>query len=141
MSLKTKLIDGDIGTSVKISTLGQLITAPLDFSTPVFHNMTLISTAYNFSEPRTGKKGVITDIIITGDKNIGANGSLIEIYCADSATDTTALVDILSVTLAKNASLVLTGLNWQIAGGVWVNAKMDDNNVGITLAGYYINDI
>lgn len=142
MSLETKIVDGKDGKSVgaKVSSLGQLVTAPLEFSTTYFNNMSVINTAFNFFVPVTNRRIVITDIIISADKNVGVNGALIDIYCASSAASTTIQDEILTVQLSTKTALPITGLNLVIPSGFWINGKTDDNNIFLTLGGYYVDN-
>lgn len=143
MSLNIEIKDGKEGSQyrAKVTELGQIVTAPLAFSKTYYNSLTTINTAFNYMSPKTRQNIVITDIIISGDRNIGANGSLVEIYCATSADTITVEEEILTVPLAKNASLPLTGLNLLIPSGFWVNAKCDDDIVYITIMGYYVDNI
>ena len=72
--------DPATSTQAKVTTRGQLITAPLDFSDPITICITCACTASNFFAPQTGKRLVITDIFIHTDRLAPVAGSLIEIY-------------------------------------------------------------
>ncbi len=139
MSLNAKLVDGKSGQTVKVTSRGQLVTSPLEFSTVVEHPLAVINTAYNFAVPRTRKQGVITDIILSGGKSIGTGGSLVEVYTANSPDSTDVIDSIFTTSLAKSTNIPLTGLNWTYPTGVWLNVKCDDSIVYASLAGYYID--
>jgi hypothetical protein len=139
MSLPTT-ISGENNEKAKVTAAGQLITAPLEYSTISFNTLAVIDTAYTFATPIGGKEGVITDIIIATDRNVGASGSLIEIYLADSPTSTVIASNILTIEMTKNSTMVMNGLNWKFPAGKWLNAKCNDNNVYLTITGYYINE-
>ena len=141
MSIEGYIADGFGGTKnkAKVTTRGQLVVAPLEFSIASSAVMTLTGTAYSLAIPATGKQGVITDIIISGNKDLGVNGSLVEIYLADSITSTTSAGEVLTTQIAKNGSLSLTNLNWIYTAGKWLNAKCDSSTVYVTAAGYYID--
>ena len=141
MSLNIEIKGEGSSNRAKVTKLGQVVTAPLEFSKTYYNSLATINTAFNFMVPKTRQNIVITDIIISGDRNVGTGGSLVEIYCADSATELTVEEEILTVPVAKNASLPLTGLNLVIPSGFWINAKCDDNIVYITIMGYYVDNI
>jgi hypothetical protein len=128
------------GNRVKVSSRGQLVTAPLDYST--LHSVTLAvaGTVYNLALPVSGKQFVITDLILYADKNVGTNDASIEIFGAgDGPTGVNALGSLIELELPKKNSLVLTGLNIVIGKGLWLNATTNDNIVYINIAGYYVD--
>lgn len=143
MALNTHITDGT-GTksSAKVTARGEVITAPISYSTSYFQEMTAINTAYNLVVPKSGYEIVITSIIVNANKGVSStDGALVEIFTADSPTSTTALGDILTVQLIKNARQVLTGLNIKVGSGVWINAVTDDATVFITIAGFHLQEI
>jgi len=70
MSLNTNILDKSTNVSVKVTSRGQLVTSPLEFSDPVFQSLDVDDTAENFFRPMPGKRLVITDIIIQTDRNV-----------------------------------------------------------------------
>jgi hypothetical protein len=140
MSLNVILEDGR-GTSqkAKITPSGQLVVGPVEFSESYYQALDTINTPYNFVEPKTGKRFVITGLIVNGDKNVGTNGSLVEIYEAEAADTLVVSKNILSVQIQKNGVLAVNPLNLITNIGVWINGKMDDDDVYITILGYYID--
>jgi len=139
MGITSKIVDALSGKPAKVTSRGQLVTAPLEFSSTTSIKLEVVDTAYTLSSPKTNKQGVITDIIISGDKNIGTNGSILEIYEATDSTTTTVSKAILTASIAKSGNMVLTNLNWPFSEGVWLSAKCDDDNIYITYGGYYID--
>ena len=138
MSMPIKLHDKKGENIAGVTKLGQVVVAPIEYSIPKYSALTVINTAYNFFPPKTRKEIVITDIIISTNKDVTVNGSLIEIYCANNATSLTVEEEILTTQSAKNTTTVLTGLNWKIPSGFWINAKCASATVYITITGYYI---
>jgi hypothetical protein len=141
MSLPVVIKDGDgiTGAQAKVTSRGQLVVAPLAFSTPQFNEMTATATAYNFFTPKTSQQFIITEIIISTNKNVSVtDGALIEIFTTNAINSATPLDDILTVQLTKNANLPLTGLNIVTDCGVWINAVTDDATVFLTVSGYYV---
>lgn len=141
MSLSVEIEDGRSGTrnKVKVTNRGQLVTAPIDFSTSSFNSMLVNNQAYNFAVPQAGKRFVITDIIVSGDKNVGTSGSEIVIYEATAVDSATVDVNLFQFTITKNTTQSITGLNVITNAGKWINAKMDDNNVNLTILGYSVD--
>lgn len=141
MSLSVELEDGRDGTknTARITPRGQVIVAPLGFSTPEFQELITANTAFNFFGPQPNKKFVMTDVVIGTNKDVTVNGARIEIYTAESATSLTPIKDILIQQIAKNSTLSLTGLNFIIDEGVWINAVTDTTTAFVTIAGYFID--
>jgi len=136
-----KVILGDgLGKSnvAQISNQGELITRPGQFSTSKKQQIT-DSSAVNFFKPIAGKKFIVTGIIINTDRNVGVNGSVIEIYEASSATSTTIDASIISVDLVKNQTNALTPFLIETEEGKFINGKADDFNVNISVLGYFAN--
>ncbi len=135
--LKVQLVDAATGASAKILEAGELVVAPRHFSTPISIKLDLVNTAYNFASAVAGQKYIITDIVMTADKNVTTD-ALVEIY--EGATPTTITVDktIFKMELLKNTSLAMNGLNWEVASGKYLNAKTDDDDIFMTIA-YHIH--
>ena len=136
MAVPSHIVDPHNGLAARVTEFGQLVVSPIAYSVPVEQSLTVINTAYNFIAPEMGHQIVITDIILTADKNVGASGAAAVVYEADAVDTTTVSVGILNVEMLKNTSRDLIGLNFIVPKGKWVNAKTDDNNVQVTI-GYY----
>jgi len=132
------ITDGLCGRTAKVTEYGQVVTAPLDFSDSIPHDLLIINTAYNFFGPRPNKIFIITAMVFSGEKtSVGVNGATVDVYEADSATSTTVEVSKLRVVVPQITPVIMTGLNLKVSTGKWLNAKTDDNNVLVTIMGYY----
>jgi len=141
MSLKTIIQDGQgSGSKARVSKYGQLITAPLDYSTPVTITLDAINTAYNFVVPKSGHKIVITDIFLFANKNVGVGDATVDIYTSDIGPDSLTVKEIILETeMLRQSSRDLIGLNLAVEGeGRWLNAKTDDDDIFCTIAYYYV---
>lgn len=138
MSTPAVIQDANSGNRAIVTRYGQLVTSPVDYSTPVAKTLDVINTAYNFIEPTMDQSIVITDIILTANKNVGAGDATVTIYEADSIDTTTSTKDILNLEMIKQSNLVLTGLNLIITEGFFVNAKTDDDDVFVTIMFYRV---
>lgn len=125
-------------SKVNVTPLGQLVTAPFAYDEVMSDTLTSTGTAYNFFLPKTKARFVLTVALIAADRNIGASGSLVEIYEASTADTTTVDKAIMSVDLIKNTSRDVVGLNLLITQGKYINVKCDDSNIAVTLMGYYV---
>jgi len=141
MVANVSMCDQKTKSSAIITGDGQLVVAPLDFSTPVALSLTSTGTAFNFIEPSQGKKIVITDIIASADNSVSNTSPAdIEIYEAEGPETASVFKSIVRPQLTRGQSMVLTGLNMMVPGGLWVNAKTSDNNVLVTIMFYRANE-
>ena len=138
MAIKVQLV-GRGNRIAEVSDLGQLVTAPLEYSTGKFNDMDAINTAYNFHEPTAGKRFVVTGLIVATNRNVGTNGATIVFYEAVSIDTTTVAKTILQLDMAKNQVLPIFGANFILTEGVFLNGKTDDDDVFATVAGYEVD--
>ncbi len=136
--LATTIADPKTGVKVRVSEFGQLAVAPLAYSEPSFKKLDANNTAFTFVAPQDGHQIIITDIILTANKNVGANDATVDIYEADSELTTVITKSIIELEMIKQSSLALTGLNLLVPPGLWVNAKTDDNDVFVTIMYYRV---
>lgn len=141
MSLNIKLIDSTGSKNgAKVTNRGQLVVSPLDYSTSYQQNLVLVDTAYNYISPLPGKRFVITDIILSANKDVSATvESTITIYESTSSTSTTASRTIYETGLIKLTQQTLVGLNLITTEGTFINGKCTDNSIFSTIMGYYID--
>lgn len=139
MSVDVRIVDNNSGNVATVTPFGQLVTTPVAYSTTAFQDMDVINTAYNLVTPVSGKAIVITGVVANANRNVGNDGANVEIYTADSPTSLTPITTIFFDEIAKNTTLALLPLNIIIeTGGVWLNAKTDDDDVNLTLLYYYV---
>ena len=79
-------ISGDRSSiKVKVTKYGQMVVAPIQYSTPKTVTLDVINTAFNFITPIQGSSIVITDIIVAADKNVSpTEPAVVEVYTANS---------------------------------------------------------
>ncbi len=139
MTTAIGLKDSKTGQMVRVTRFGQLVVSPLDYSDPIARELLVIDTAVNFLTPLAGHSIVITDIIVNTDKDVSPTTPAdIEIYEADAVDSLIAAPSIIRPQLVRADSMVLTGLNFLVPEGKWINAKTTDAGVLITLAFYRV---
>ncbi len=137
MASPVNIKDNDSGTTAKVTKFGQLVVAPIQFSTPVAINLNVIDTAFNFVQPKQNNSIVITDIIVSTDNTVSnVTPAEIEIYSALTAETTTIDAGIVSPRLVRAGNIALNGLNLIIPEGKFINGKTNDINVLITIMFY-----
>lgn len=120
-----------------VSNSGELLTRPFAYSDPKFQDMDVAATAYNFFAPKVGEQLVITDIVAFADRDVTTQTQL-DIYEADSTSSTTIDKQILRLDIAKLTESPHHGLLWLVSEGKFVNAKHDDDDIFLTIAGYFV---
>lgn len=128
---------GGKGFSARISPVGELAVAPIAFSDPIARELTAINVPANFFVPKAGHSLVVTDIILYANRNVGVNDATVLIYEATGSTITASQKTLLRQEMAKQTSLPLNGLNWNVTGGAFLNARTNDSEVFVTIAAYF----
>lgn len=139
MSLHAVIRDSKSGNSALVTEFGQLVVAALDYSMPVERDLDTAGVAVNFIEPRAGHSIVITDVIASANKDVSVTETAdIAIFQADAVDQTTPNPGILSPQLLRGGNLPLTGLNFKVPEGKWVNATTTDAIIKLTIAFYRV---
>ena len=141
MALRSTITDGQSDRTVDISPNGELIVAPIHPNQSVHWKMDVINTAYTFASITSGKRMILQNVLLYGNKNVGATDSTVTIYTADSATSLTPIQTILEFEVPKYGTRDLMNLNLDLGSEVFLNAKTDDNDIFITMMGYYVDDL
>lgn len=142
MSIETTIKDGKGSASrACVTKRNQLVTAPLDFST--FYPVTadVIDTGYNIAPAMAKLQFIITDIVLSANRNVGVNDATVVIYEADSLTETTVAKTVFTQEMVKQTSIAITGLNIIVTEGKWLNVKTNDDDVFVNVAGYYVDAV
>lgn len=121
----------------KVTSRGQLVVAPLSFSDAYSELLDTDNSIVNIVPADSGNQFVITAIIASGNKNVGTDGSFVEIFEADSDGGDSEK-ELFDFIIARNANLPVTPLNLITNEGKWINARCDDDDVYLTICGYYI---
>jgi hypothetical protein len=138
MPVPSHIIDPRTKMKARVSEFGALAVAPLEYSTVYSVKMNATNTAYTLIEPVGNHAIIITDIVMTGSKNVGVSNSLVEIYSAEVSGSLDASAGVFTSEIAKNASQVLNGLNFIIPKGRFLLSKIDDADVYIAIGYYYV---
>jgi len=133
------LQDSATSNQAAITKNGELIVAPLSNNQSAHWKIDTINTAYNYAVPMTGKKMLLQNILVYANKNVGVNDATITVYTSTAINSLTAVSTVLEIELPKYASRDITGLNLELPEGVFLNAKTDDNDVYLTMMGYYFD--
>ena len=121
-----------------ISNNGEVITRPFNYSEFNSQTLNVVDTAFNHVGPKDKFRFVITGVVISGNRDIGVNGSILSIYTASTATSTTALDTPVQVEVPKSTVLPYIQPNVIIAENVFLNSKCDDDVVRVGIFGFFV---
>jgi hypothetical protein len=137
MAVPARIVDGPY--AARVTGLGQLVVAPLAYDETEFRELAVANTAYNFYVPRSGKQFIITGIRAKADRQVSPTQDADVVIYEASAPDTTTVSKVLhQEAMVQGESVALLPLNILVNTGVWVNAKTTDDDIHMTIFGYYI---
>lgn len=139
--IKTSITDGNgTNTQAKVTSRGQLVVSPLDYSTAYNATAGTANTAANLLGPLTSKRFVITSITLYANQNVSnVSDATVDVYEAASSSSTTITKSVLQTNMVRQDRIILTGLNLILTEGVWLNLKTTDDDIYGTVFGYYID--
>lgn len=130
------------GRAAKVTSIGQLVTAPFAYDETVFKELAAANTAYNFYKPKPGEQFVITGVLFRADKQVSSTvDATVVIYEATTDATTTVSKVLIQFAVVQGDIINATGLNLLVSEGRYVNAKTDDDDVHMTIMGYYIDQV
>ena len=138
--LKVQSVDGTgSGKSAKVTSGNEVAIAPVAYDESKFVELGVVNTAYNFYGPLPGKQFIITGIRGKADRQVSATVDADVILYEASSIDSTTVDKVLHrEALIRGESFSLTGIHVKVAPGKWVNAKTSDDDIYMTIFGYYI---
>ena len=132
-------IEGQGGRTPLVSDYGELVVAPISYSSASVQLLDTNDTGVVFIPPISGKRIVITTMIFGTDKDVSATiGSAIEIYESSTGSGETVATSIFQVDLIKQTTLSLVGVNVITSEGTWVMGKASDDDVKVSIYYYYV---
>jgi len=140
MTTPVHILDGaGSKTAVKVSTIGQLTTAPFAFDETVFNELAEDDTAYNFYPAKAGQQFVITGIIAVADKQVSSTVSA-DIVVYEATTEATTVVSkvLIQTAMVQDQIQPFSNLNILVTEGFFINAKTTDDDIHMTVMGYFI---
>lgn len=137
------MIEVEIGkqnNSAEVTNRGELVVGPRFPSKFHTNTTTVANTPVNVIAPVTNKIFIITAIVLAGDRTIGANGAVVDVYESRiSGTDTTIETQIYQDEIAKQTRTVLTNLYIETSVGRYINVQSSDVQVRANIAGFYVS--
>lgn len=125
------------GTSARVTSIGELVVAPISYSDVSTKTLDVDNTPVNFYPPLAGQQFVITSIHLNANKSV-TQDCLVEIYEATGIDITAVAKSILSIEMTTNSFRDIPSLNLLVSKGVFINGRTDDDDVFTSILGYYI---
>lgn len=141
MAQNTYIKDGRDGgnTFARVTSIGQLNTAPYAYDLTVFMELAEPDTAYNFYVPKVGKQFIVTGLRAKADRDVSTTvDATVVVYEGATADTTTADKVLYQEAMVRGESVTLLPLNILVNVGKYVNAKTTDDDIHMTIMGYYI---
>lgn len=139
MPTPSVITDPKTGNVARVTKFGQLVAAPLDYSVPIEVDLVLPGVAFNFLEPVPGESIVITDIIVSSNKDVSqTDPAEVDIFEADTVDSTIANPRIIKPQLTRSSNLTLNGLNLLVPEGKYINATTTDATIILTIMFYRV---
>lgn len=140
MTHKVTLVDG-AGHDYKvcITKAGQLTVASFAYDETIHIELGEPDTGYTFYEPKAGFRFVITGIVAKADKQVSnIVDAQVVFYEAEDENTTIVSKVLFETAMVEGDSLVIMPLNIITTEGTWVNGKTTDDDIHVTMMGYYI---
>lgn len=118
---------------------GELIVGPNEYDDPVFKELAEINTAYNFFPPVPGMQFVIRGLNAKADQQVSTNtDAIVVIYEAEAADSTTEDKILFQEAMVRGDRSSLDSLNIIVNDGKFLNAKTTDDDIFMTIWGFYV---
>jgi len=122
-----------------ITSRGALVVAPYSYDETVFKLLGTDDAGVTFYEPIVDKRFVITGILAAGNLSIAANAlATVTVFESAALDSSTSTKDRLEFGITRLQVETISPLNILIKEGVFLNAKTDDDDVFMTIMGYYV---
>ena len=139
--LSLHILGGENNTPARVSSNGELLTRLFDYSESESATVNVVDTAFCLYAAKPAEQFVVTGASVSGNRDIGVNGSIFELYGDVSAEGTTIVQSVLSLEVPKNSVFPFLLPNVLLKKGLFLNAKADDDVVRVSVFGYYVPEV
>jgi hypothetical protein len=141
MPIDAYITDPATGERVKRVMGGALAVAPIHPSLAFNATLGTDDTAVNIIPAKADHVFCMTGLFLTSNKNVDPNtAATVTIYTADAAdtAKASALQTLFSVPVSKNSTRDYNPILVEAAEGKWINGETSDDDVFVTVIGYYL---
>lgn len=134
MSQTTNIEQG--GNLAKVTEAGELVVGSLAYSEPFYVELGVDAQIYNCVPHKPQHRFIVVGVLIGADRNVTTDCT-VNIY--ESLTvDGTAEKELLTIDLNKGEHTYLNLINMATETNRYINATTDDDDVDLTIFGYYV---
>ena len=128
--------------TARVTKSGELVVASLAYEETKFVELAEDNVGYNFFVPQFKKQFVITGFLAVGDQQITGNANA-NVIIYEAADRDTATVDkiLIQFVVKQDQDIAMPGIRILVSAGKFVNAKTDDDDVHMTIMGFYIDKL
>lgn len=138
MSIKTYIIDPRSSKKASVSGGGYLAVGPFHPSESFNAELGEPDVPVNILPAKTNTIFTITGIVLTGNKQVdNVVDATVTIYEATGATSAVQSKVLLEVPVARSGNLTMTALHLDASESVYINGVTDDDDIFVTILGYY----
>jgi len=129
------------GKKARVTDAGELVVAPLAYDETEFRELAEDDTAYNFYAPKPDHQFVITGFSMKADRDVSTTvDAEVIIYEATSTSEATVSKVLFQEAMVRGERTSLS-THILVNAGVWINAKTSDDDIHMTIMGYYIPEL
>jgi hypothetical protein len=140
MSTPVQIKDGSgSGADAKVTKVGELVVGAYAHDEVVTVTLDVATQGYGFYSPKAGMRFIITGLLVAGNLSISANAlATVTVYEAENFDTATEGKLLLQFGITRLQTFPIMPLNISVAEGKFINAKTDDDDVFLTIMGYFI---
>lgn len=141
MPIESHITDQKTGEAVRVTAGGALAVAPVHPSLSFNATLGTDDTAVNIVPAKADHVFCMTGLLLTANQNVSNTVSAtISIYEADAADTAVGAANktLFSIPLGRNDTRDITGILVEAADGKWINGETTDDDVFVTVLGYYL---
>lgn len=138
--LKFQIVGRD-NQAVQVNGNGELVVGRVGQVQMHSVDLAVDDQVYNMLKPIPGLQAVIASVSFSGNRSIGANDSIVELYEAESALSAVKTATLIQIEVAKNQLVPFANLDVSVRGDRFLNARCNDNKVFVVFGVYFQTDI
>jgi hypothetical protein len=141
VSIDTRIIDPKTGKGVQVVGGNALAVNPPHPSLAFNATLGTDDTAVNIVPAKAGHVFCQTALLLTANQNVSnTTNATVTVYTADAenTAKASALTTLFEISIGRNDIRDITGILVEAEEGKWINGETTDDDVIVTILGYYL---
>ena len=135
-------IIGANGIPVSVTDAGELAVADIAHSDSKSVVLDVDDQGYEFYAPISGKQFIVTGIFGKADRDVSTTvDAIVVVYESDAANSTTQDKVLYQDAMVRGERINISPIRLKVRPGKFVNATTSDDDIHMTILGYYIQQI